>query len=60
VIGGVWIACGLAAFFGLSVSWKLVPAVVFVGIGLLFLRGAFTTVARHEERYRRDRRSPGE
>jgi hypothetical protein len=45
-----WIACGIAAFFLFSASWRLVVGVVFIGIGLYWLRGAMGTIARHEER----------
>ena len=45
-----WIACGIAAFFLFSASWRYVVGVVFIGIGLYWLRGALATVARHDER----------
>jgi hypothetical protein len=45
----MWIACGIVALVGLSASWKLVPGIVFIGIGLLFLRGAATTAARRSQ-----------
>ena len=45
-----WIVCGVIAGTMLQASWKLIPAIVFVGIGLFFLRGAAQTVVRHEER----------
>jgi hypothetical protein len=45
-----WIACGIAAFFLFSASWRIVVGVVFIGIGLYWLRGALATVTRHEER----------
>lgn len=48
----MWIACGIVALTALSISWKVVPGIVFIGIGLLFLRGAAATVARREERSR--------
>jgi hypothetical protein len=43
----VWIACGAVALLELHASWKLIPGIVFIGIGLFFLRGAATTVERH-------------
>ena len=49
-IAGMWIAVGVIAFVVMSAAWKLVPAIVFIGIGLLYLRGAVTTVARRGER----------
>jgi hypothetical protein len=45
-----WIACGIASFFLFSASWRIVVGVVFIGIGLYWLRGAMATIARHEER----------
>ena len=45
-IAASWIAVGIVALVTLSVSWKLVPGVVFIGIGVLYLRAALTTVAR--------------
>jgi len=49
-IAGVWIAVGIIALVALSASWKLIPGVVFIGIGLMYLRGALTTVARRDDR----------
>jgi hypothetical protein len=45
-VGVVWILCGVYALFGLNASWKLIPGVVFIGVGLLWLRGAVTAGAR--------------
>ena len=45
-----WIACGIAAFFLFSASWRIVVGVVFIGMGLYWLRAAMATIARHEER----------
>jgi len=47
-VGVAWILCGVYALVALSVSWKLVPGVVFIGIGLLWLRGAITASARRD------------
>jgi len=47
-IGLVWILCGVYALFSLHATWKLVPGVVFIGIGLLWLRGAITASARRD------------
>ena len=49
LLGAVWIACGVIALVGLSASWKLIPGVVFIGIGALFIRGAATTVVRRNQ-----------
>jgi uncharacterized membrane protein len=45
-----WIACGIAAFFLIKPAWRIAVGVVFIGVGLYWLRGALATVARHEER----------
>jgi len=50
VVGVAWIICGIAAFFIFKESWRIVVGVVFIGVGLYWLRGAFATIARHEER----------
>ena len=46
--GVVWIACGVIALTALHASWKFIPAIFFVGVGLLWVRGAAVTLARHE------------
>lgn len=46
----MWIAAGVVALVALQASWKLVPGIVFIGIGLLYLRGAAATVARRADR----------
>jgi hypothetical protein len=48
----MWVAAGVVALVGLAASWKLVPGIVFIGIGLMFLRGAAATVVRRSERSR--------
>jgi hypothetical protein len=48
-IAGMWIAVGIIALVALSATWKLIPGIVFIGIGLLYLRGGLTTVARRGE-----------
>ena len=54
VVALLWIACGFAAFFLFKATWRIVVGVVFIGIGLYWLRGALATVARHEERLDRE------
>ena len=49
-IAAMWIVVGVIALVVLSASWKLIPGVVFIGVGLLYLRGALATVARRGER----------
>ena len=48
--GIVWIVCGIVALTSLSASWKFIPAIFFIGVGLLWLRGAALTLSRHERR----------
>ena len=45
-ISAMWIGCGVVALVALKASWKLIPGIVFIGVGVLFLRGFFATVAR--------------
>jgi hypothetical protein len=49
-VAGLWIAAGIVVWLFLTAGWKLVPAIVFIGVGLFFLRGALQTVVRHDER----------
>jgi hypothetical protein len=49
VVAAMWITTGIVAIVALSASWKLVPGIVFIGIGLMYLRGALTTVARRSD-----------
>jgi hypothetical protein len=55
ILAGMWIVAGVVAGIRLDVSWRLIPAVVFIGIGLLYLRAAITTVVRRDEHAARDR-----
>jgi len=48
-VGVMWIAAGVIELFVLDASWRFVPAIVFVGIGLFFLRGAAVTVVRRTD-----------
>jgi hypothetical protein len=45
----MWIGAGVVDLVALSASWKLVPGIVFIGLGLLYLRGAAATVARRAD-----------
>jgi hypothetical protein len=36
----LWFAAAAFAFFGLDAGWRLIPAICFAGIGILYLRGA--------------------
>jgi hypothetical protein len=46
--GIVWIVCGVIALTTFKATWKFIPAIVFIGVGLLWMRGAAVTLARHE------------
>ena len=48
--GLVWVACGIFALTALHATWKFIPAIFFIGVGFLWLRGAAVTAARHERR----------
>jgi hypothetical protein len=50
MVGVAWVAAGIYALFALTASWKLIPAIVFIGVGLFFIRGAASTYVRHDER----------
>jgi hypothetical protein len=56
LIAVAWIGCGIVALVSLKAGWKLVPGIVFIGVGLLFFRGAAATVARRGDAIKR----PGE
>jgi hypothetical protein len=46
IVGVMWIVAGVVVFALLTATWKLVPGVVFIGIGLFYIRGAILTMAR--------------
>jgi hypothetical protein len=46
----LWVTVGVIALFGLHAGWRFVPAIVFVGIGLYYVRAASATVLRRERR----------
>jgi len=46
----VYIGCGIASFFVLKGTLGVILGVVLIGIGLLWFRGAATTVLRHQAR----------
>ena len=50
LVGVMWIGCGVVALVALTASWKFIPAVVFIGLGFLWLRGAATAINRQEAR----------
>jgi hypothetical protein len=49
LVGLMWIAVGVIELFALDASWRFVPAIVFAGIGLFFLRGAAMTITRRDD-----------
>lgn len=51
-VGLMWVAAGVIALFAMTAGWRFVPAVVFAGIGLYFVRGASATILRRERRSR--------
>jgi hypothetical protein len=51
LVAAMWIAVGVIAILSLTASWRLVPGIVCIGIGLLFLRGAGATVVRRDRRH---------
>jgi hypothetical protein len=46
VLSLAWIACGVYAIVALNSSWKLIPGIFFIGVGVLFIRGAALTLVR--------------
>jgi hypothetical protein len=48
-IGAIWVAVGIVLVFTLHSGWKLVPVVVSIGIGALYLRGGITALARRAD-----------
>jgi hypothetical protein len=45
-ISAMWIVVGVILLVSLSASWKFIPGIVCIGLGLMYLRGAVITVAR--------------
>jgi hypothetical protein len=50
IVAVMWLAVGVVVILTLHSTWKLVPAILAIGIGLMFLRGAGATVMRRERR----------
>lgn len=50
LVGAMWAAAGFVALAALHASWKLIPVIVFFGIGLLYLRAAGTAYMRQTGR----------
>jgi len=49
-IGLAWVVVGVIVLFTFHASWRIIPGVFAFGVGAFFIRGASTTVARHERR----------
>lgn len=45
-----YVACGIIALFSLKGSLRVILGVVFIGVGLLWLRGAATAALRQQRR----------
>jgi hypothetical protein len=48
LIAALWLACGVLVATKLDASWRLVPTIVFIGVGLFYLRAGLQTVVRRE------------
>jgi hypothetical protein len=49
-IGVLWVAAGIVTLIRLHAAWKLIPGLVFIGIGILYLRAAGTAYLRQTGR----------
>jgi hypothetical protein len=49
-VGLAWIICGVVALLIFKPSWRYAVGVVFIGIGLFWVRGAMATISRHDDR----------
>ena len=50
LVSVMWVAVGIIVLFTRHTTWKIVPGIVFIGIGLMFFRGFGSTVIRREQR----------
>jgi hypothetical protein len=50
LLGLLWFGSGVVALLELHAAWRLIPGIVFIGIGLFFLRGAVTSANRRQQR----------
>lgn len=50
LVGVLWIACGVYALVKLHAGWKLIPGILFIGIGLFWVRAWATATLRRENR----------
>jgi len=49
LLGLIWVVAGIVALVKMTAAWKIIPGIVFIGIGLLYLRGAAATVVRRSK-----------
>ena len=45
-VSACWLAAGIVELVVLEASWRFVPGIVFLGLGLLYLRAAALSVLR--------------
>jgi hypothetical protein len=50
VLGVLWFGAGIVALIALHVAWRLVPGIVFIGIGSFYLRGGIVAANRRQRR----------
>jgi hypothetical protein len=50
VFGIVYLACGIASFFVLKGTLRVIIGIVFIGIAVFWFRAAATTVLRQQAR----------
>jgi hypothetical protein len=55
LVSVMWIGVGIIVLFTFHASWKLIPGIFSIGVGLLFFRGFGSTVLRRQQR-----RPPGD
>jgi len=55
VVGALWVGVGIIEIVTLKAGWRIAVGIVFMGIGLFFIRGAAMTVIRRDERSRPER-----
>jgi hypothetical protein len=50
MVGLMWLAVGVLVLLTFTATWRYIPGIVSLGIGLMFIRGAGATVLRREHR----------
>ena len=46
LVGLIWAVCGIYVLFSVTATWKVIPAILFLGIGMFFIRIAAVTYTR--------------